>query len=315
MRNCRLFTIISLVCLVACNKHSPANPQILSISPNTGAFGTPVIITGIHFDSLVSHYVVEFNGIPATIYVATDSELEVFVPPGVATGKIIVTVNGRATNGANNFVKFSGTWVQMSDMPDPAAPNGRGLGIGFSIGNIGYMGMGTNNGSDYDDLYAYDPFTDSWTWKSSLGIGMESLVCMVINNKAYVAIGESRQISANTTQFCEYDSSVYSWTRKADFPGQPRRGASGLPIGNMGYVGFGFSQGIPIADFWQYNPASDTWAQKSNFPGTAIPGFVFGSTLNNITGYIGTTGAYDPLLTTFWQYVPSTDTRVQKIVS
>jgi hypothetical protein len=314
MKSYQMVTIVALLSLVACNKNnSPDFPTIVAFSPNTGAAGIPVIITGIHFDSVASHNIVDFNGIPAIIYKATDSVLEVFVPAGATTGKITVIVNGRGTKSTNDFVILSGTWVQKADMPDPNPPNGRGLGIGFSIGNKGFMGMGTDNGSDYDDLYAYDPSTDSWTKKSSLGIGLEQLVCMVINNKAYVGIGESRQLAANTNQFFEYDPQADSWTRKADFPGTLRRGAFGLAIGNMGYLGFGYDQGAAaLNDFWQYDPASDTWIKKSNFPGNVIPASVFGFTLDNTTGYIGTIGNYDPLLTNFWQYLPTTDTWTQK---
>jgi hypothetical protein len=46
----------------------------------------------------------------------------------------------------------SGNWTQKTSIPNPLPPDGRGLGIGFSIGDVGYMGFGTDNGTDFDDL-------------------------------------------------------------------------------------------------------------------------------------------------------------------
>jgi hypothetical protein len=39
-----------------------------------------------------------------------------------------------------------------------------------------------------------------------------------------------------------------------------------LAIGNKGYVGTGQYAGS-LADFWEYDPLSNTWTQKANFGG------------------------------------------------
>lgn len=124
-----------------------------------------------------------------------------------------------------------GTWTQRKSIPNPLPPDGRGIGIGFSIGNFGYMGFGTDNGTDFDDLYQYAPATDTWAKMASMGMGLESPVCFVINNKAYVGTGKSRKLGDYTTLFYEYDPSSNVWTRKADFPGSKRASALGLAVG------------------------------------------------------------------------------------
>jgi len=67
------------------------------------------------------------------------------------------------------------------------------------------------------------------------------------------------------------------WTQKADFGGIVRGAATGFSIGTKGYIGCGidFSSAPALKkDFWEYNPASNTWTQKANFGGTARSGAV-----------------------------------------
>ena len=58
-------------------------------------------------------------------------------------------------------------------------------------------------------------------------------------------------------------SQIYVWTQKASFTPGNRAGAFAFSIGNRGYVGSGIFQSgtniYPIADFWQYDPLTDTW--------------------------------------------------------
>ena len=72
------------------------------------------------------------------------------------------------------------------------------------------------------------------------------------------------------------------WTRKADYPGNSAGGEVGFSIGTKGYVGAGIAN-----EFWEYDPATDTWTQKSSMPGTygiaGAVGFSIGT-----KGYIGT---------------------------
>src|SRR5436190_22202994 len=46
----------------------------------------------------------------------------------------------------------------------------------------------------------------------------------------------------------------------------PRYGAVSFTIGTKGYVGTGHSG--TGKDFWEYDPATDTWTQKADFGGT-----------------------------------------------
>ena len=309
----RLFsTIIVVTCLASCNKSGgPPTPDILGINPQEGSASIPVSITGIHFDTVISHITVKFNGVIATVYSANDSSLGVLVPAGATTGKVTVIINGRTATSDSDFLILHGSWVRKADLPNPysypiQSPLGRCCGIGFAIGNYGYMGLGTDNGKDFRDLYQYDPVGNTWTQKASLGIGLEDVICMVINNKAYVGIGQSRDISDFTTQFFEYDPANDSWTRKADFPGVKRWGAFGVAIAGKGYVGLGTNSGNLYYDVWQYDPATDSWTQKADFPHVAaFPIDPTGFSLGDSVVYM-ISGNF------VWQYNPSTDAWTEK---
>ncbi len=325
MRNYLLSVILLFSCFAACKKSGggPVLPVITGFVPGKGAAGIMVNITG-HFDSAMQQLSVSFNGDASKVFSARDSLIVVIVPSGVTTGKITVTVNNLPATTDSNFVVLSGGWTEMAHFTlDPTASNQRWLGIGFAIGSYGYMGFGTDNGRDYSDLYQYDPSSNSWIQKTSLGLGMEDLMSMVIGGKAYIGIGEDRDSAANTRQFYAYDPVSDTWTKRADFPGLARQNAFAFSIGGMGYVGLGYGAATPAYpkgnyyDVWQYDPTLDTWTQKTNFPAAGeLPNYVTAFTPDNQTGYVvgggeGPSGGIDLSRVVVWRYNPASDSWTQ----
>ena len=79
------------------------------------------------------------------------------------------------------------------------------------------MGLGRDGfGYDYGDIYEYDPSSDTWTGAVTIPDKMESAICMVINDKAYIGMGLN--IRTIVPHFYEYNPSTNALTRKADFP-------------------------------------------------------------------------------------------------
>ena len=80
---------------------STAGPTITTVSPNSGAPGTSVTITGTNFGATQGTSTVTFGGTvaPSTSWSATS--ISVTVPAGAATGAVVVTVGGLASNGVN----------------------------------------------------------------------------------------------------------------------------------------------------------------------------------------------------------------------
>lgn len=155
---------------------------------------------------------------------------------------------------------------------------------------------------------------DYWTPKANYpGIGLGFSVCFSINSMGYVGCGFDSMIGNWTHKdFWEFDPSNNVWTQKADFGGISRGMAVSFSVGNIGYVGIGFTQGNgALQDFWEYNPSTNMWTQKANFGGgkrfDAI-GFSIGN-----MGYVGfgvnSSGNY---FNDLWQYNPLNDTWTQK---
>src|SRR3972149_4734414 len=80
-----------------------------------------------------------------------------------------------------------------------------------------------------------------------------------------------------------------TWTQKADFGAAERWSAVGFSIGTKGYIGTGFYNDVTPSyykDFWEWDQATNTWTQKTDFGGTARSGAV-GFSIGT-KGYIGT---------------------------
>jgi len=70
----------------------------------------------------------------------------------------------------------------------------------------------------------------------------------------------------------------YSWKPKNNIPGGVRCGGFGFAIGGKGYVGAGYN-GANLNSVWEYNPALDSWTQKTSLPVAArwVTSFVIGT--------------------------------------
>jgi hypothetical protein len=77
-------------------------PNIVSLSPNSGAVGDSVTIAGKNFGDIEGVSTVTFNNnITATPTSWSATTIEVTVPVGATTGNVVVTANGMASNGVS----------------------------------------------------------------------------------------------------------------------------------------------------------------------------------------------------------------------
>jgi hypothetical protein len=80
-----------------------SSPTITSFSPTSGVVGTAVTISGTNFSTTAANNVVTFNGIQATVTVATATSLTVTVPTGATTGAISIKVGTQTAASSGNF--------------------------------------------------------------------------------------------------------------------------------------------------------------------------------------------------------------------
>lgn len=319
MRNSYLFLLVLLLLQISCKKggyvRKKPDPVITNFSPEKGVYNDMVSIKGAHFDSSIAKTSVSFNGVVAILQTVSDTLIIARVPQNASTGKIGVSVDGRSATSTNDFVVITnGKWTKRAEKKEISRFLGRAAGMGFSIGDKGFLFGGAIPDKTENDFWEYNPSSNNWTEKPNPGFYLEFGISMVINNKAYVGIGSYRVagIRKLSNELWEYDPAENKWTKKADFPGTPRHAGFGLGIGNKGYAGLGYTtSGEATNDWWEYDPALDKWTRKKDNPdGTAnllvsSAGFTVNGKLYVGTGQIG-------FNKNWWEYNPANDIWVKK---
>jgi len=104
-----------------------------------------------------------------------------------------------------------------------------------------------------------------------------------------------------------------SWQQLANFGAEGRHRAASMSIGNKGYMGIGHYNGtgtnIVKSDWWEYDPATNSWAQKADFIGNGGNGnyaVLTFSMENSSVGYLG--GGQLGTGKEFYKYSPATNT-------
>jgi N-acetylneuraminic acid mutarotase len=209
----------------------------------------------------------------------------------------VACVNARAQN----------SWAPIADV----GINGRHLGIGFSIGSSGYIGLGANASlAPMSDFWEFS--AGVWTQRADFE-GGPTLAAngFSIAAKGYVVAG-SDHTSTATKEVWQYDPLLNDWILKNNFPGTARYMATAFVIGSKAYFGTGLDNTeAALKDFWEYDPSGDTWIQKTDFGGvarSAAASFTAGG-----FGFVGTgTDAAAGPLNDLWKYDPGSNTWLQK---
>jgi len=160
---------------------------------------------------------------------------------------------------------------------------------------------------------------NSWVKKNDFsGFKREQAIAITIVDKAYVGTGVDTSETV-LNDWWEYESGTDTWTQKANVPGAPRRCAIGFGLNNKGYVGTGVDNseaqlGNKLFDFHEYDPATNSWTAKTNYPGNGGLGIYYSTSfIVDNKGYVcgGKTGpsAYTAEM---WEYKPLIDTWVQR---
>jgi N-acetylneuraminic acid mutarotase len=143
-----------------------------------------------------------------------------------------------------------------------------------------------------------------WVQKADFGGGkIYDAASFVIGNYAYVATGSNDPSYGYGLQrfMYRYDSSLDVWKKMADLP--PAAAATfkavGFAIGEKGYV----CGGVKNATLWEYDPATNLWYQRINFPRAIEEGIGFSISSKAYAG-LGGASIID-YRNDFYEYDPS----------
>jgi len=216
---------------------------------------------------------------------------------------ILILFLAALTSTANTWAN---PWIQKASV----GSTGRQSGVGFSVGGMGYIGLGRNveTSTLFIDFWQYDPIFDTWTQLADFGgTARYASSCFVIGDTAYVGLGADNYVGGYnfTKDFWKYDAIGNTWSPIADFAGNARYNAPAFAINSKGYVGTGYDQATPTyEDFWEYDAINDSWTQKTDYPGGACEAGV-GFSIGNY-GYMGT-GWNNAAVNFFYKYDPNTN--------
>ena len=77
-------------------------------------------------------------------------------------------------------------------------------------------------------------------------------------------MNKSESSSGDFKDFYQYNADLNEWYSKASVPKKERSYAFSFVINGKGYVGGGAIGGVPVQDFYEYDPITGTWSEKND---------------------------------------------------
>jgi N-acetylneuraminic acid mutarotase len=282
-------------------------PGITNFSPGHGSTGTKVNIYGSQFGVNPSALTVKFGSHEAVIDSANENKLVVIVPVVTENETVIISVEsgGHVIYSADSFdIEFP--WTRKADFP-----NMRLYGYGtFDMKGKIYLCGGAEFGSNVmmSSVWQYDPVTNIWTKKNDFpGDNRKNGIGFTANDQGYYGMGASVDDQHNTyfTDIWQYDDIADTWTLKTFYPDTAIIYQKTFVINNQVFIGPGlywdgsfFYRGN---DVWNYDPAQNSWHQKTDFPG-AVQAYMTGIG-SDTKGYLG----LGPLSADLYEYDLTSD--------
>jgi len=205
----------------------------------------------------------------------------------------------------------SNEWVKKSAV----GGSKRERGVGFAIGNRGYIGLGQDTANlMLRDFWEYDPSTDTWTQKATFpGVARRDAIGFAIGTKGYVGTGMDNAdafIGNPLSDFYEYNPITNTWTPRAPIPGNAIYFATGFAVSGKGYVCCGkIAASFYSQQLWEYNPTTNFWTSRAPYPGGVRYGLSSFSIGNY--GYVGIGLDENFFVQDFWKYNPAINSWTQ----
>ena len=196
-------------------------------------------------------------------------------------------------------------WVGVQAMPSP-----RRWVASAVVNGILYVAGGRDaGGSAKNNLYAYDPATNTWSTRHTMSTARVGAMGWAQNGLFYVAGGTASSGSKLRTVEA-YDPATDSWTAKASMPEERIYGAVGV-INGLAYMAGGNGNSGPLASAYAYDPVANSWTPRASLPverpnvgGAALNGLFYVVGGAPIGGADGALLSYDPATDTWTNRPP-----------
>ena len=165
-----------------------------------------------------------------------------------------------------DWYRFDGiTWQWSSMAPLPASP--RQYCSAFTLHDPydghGYLFGGLDTNGPLNELWRYDPATDSWAQMASLP--GEPRYAAVAFHEGYVVTGLLQDGNA-TNELWRYEPSTDTWQQLTSIPGTPRHRACAANLLGPSVIGGADTAYTALADCWTYDKQNDTWTTCPTLP-------------------------------------------------
>lgn len=178
-----------------------------------------------------------------------------------------------------NYFVSAQNWTVESVFPGGK----RDDAVGFSIGNVGFVGSGRDDGFQYRrDFYCYE----NEQWKSIdplIGIARQYSTSFSFSQSGCILTGIDANGSLLNENQC-YDIVDTKWQIKTPFPGTARLQSVSFSVDGFGFCGQGRTSTQSFSDWYKYDVTTDSWSAISAFPNANYENISF--TINGI-GYVG----------------------------
>lgn len=189
----------------------------------------------------------------------------------------------------------SNSWAQKADYIGNNGNGDQDL-TAIAIDGIGYIGLGQWGNAEH---FKYNPATNTWTQLAFAPSGnFANTDPFVIDGKGYYP-----EYLGTVAPLWMYDPVLDTWTMVANTPNIVGHRDPTFVIGSKGYFKHGFL-------FYEFDPSSNLWTQKADFPGTA-PNNNIGLSQNGYGFYVGGYLGWGDMYREVWRYDATLDTWTQ----
>ncbi len=233
---------------------------------------------------------------------------------GIVNTSSVVMINITLDPGVvNNKIGYSQSFISSGDPATFSSIAALSGGNGtytfqwqYSIDNLNWTSVGTNSSSFDPALLTTTTFfrreirsgtaplsysntltvtinavgscLNKWMQKTSLNTSRAYGVAFSANNNGYYGLGGDLYGYETYNDFWKYDPVNDTWTQQSIFPGVARINSSSFELNGKFYIGLGQSGGSAPAlqkDFYEFNPTTNSWVKKADFPFYVgnVPGF------------------------------------------